>query len=83
MALSIETRHGCYDVLPVRPFDGEVPDGATHSVYHEDGSLSGYVSADGTAWERDGSEAGRGESLEDAARIVAELDGELLGFAAE
>lgn len=80
--LSIDTRHGCYDVLPVRPFDGDVPAGATHSVYHEDGSLAGYASAS-TAWENNGSEAGRAVSLEDAAQIVAELDGELLGYAAQ
>jgi hypothetical protein len=83
--LGIGTAHGHYDVLPARPEDGDVPVGATHSVYHEDGSLAGFAS-DSTAWEFGDDAAdviGRASSLEQAARMVAAVDGELLGFSAD
>jgi hypothetical protein len=83
--LSVEGAAGQYDVLPARSFDGAVPEGATHCVYHEDGGLVGFAS-DTTAWqsdERGVDVIGSAASLGEAARMVAEVDGELFGVAAD
>ena len=39
----IDTDHGVYSALPAR--DSGAPDGATHAVFHECGTLVGYASA--------------------------------------
>jgi hypothetical protein len=82
--LSVETAAGQYDVMPARPEDG-APSGATHAVFHEDGGLAGFASAS-MAWQSDargGDVIGSATSLGQAARMVAEVDGELFGVAAE
>jgi hypothetical protein len=73
MAITVDTDHGVYDVLPCRAEDYP-PVGATHTVFHDSGDLAGYV-AEGRAWAACGEELTcYARSREGAACVVAEAD---------
>ena len=71
-ALSADTDHGAYDALPVRESDG-APAGATHAVYHDDGSLAGFASP-GAAWSASGAELGTVATLPGAISLACDAD---------
>ena len=69
----VDTDHGVYDVLAVRESD-EAPDGATHAVFHESGSLAGFAAANGWAWNASGALLPSSHTLAGAVTAVAESD---------
>lgn len=58
MALSLDTDHGPYDVLPARESD-DAPIGATYTVFGDGGYIAGYAS-ETRAWDKRGRLVGSG-----------------------
>ena len=72
MSLTADTDHGVYDAVPAREAD-QAPDGATHAVFHEDGTLAGFASA-AVAWDARRREIGYPATLPGAISLVCERD---------
>ena len=72
MSLTADTDHGVYDAVPVREAD-QAPEGATHAVFHEDGTLAGFASA-AVAWDARRREIGYPATLPGAISLVCERD---------
>jgi hypothetical protein len=80
--LTIATDYGEYDVLPKREIDDCGPDMATHVVFAEDGSVAGFASDSGIAWDADGTPFAYTGGLRAAAARVAESDRDAAWMAA-